>query len=36
MSRSNQEWWPNQLQLDILDDNAQSLGPVGNDLTSTR
>ena len=32
MSRSNQEWWPNQLQLDILDDNAQSLGPVGNDF----
>ena len=32
MSRSNQEWWPNQLQLDILDDNAQNLGPVGDDF----
>ena len=32
MSRSDQDWWPNQLQLDILDDNAQNLGPIEDDF----
>jgi catalase-peroxidase len=28
MSKSNQEWWPNQLNLDILDRNAGNVGPM--------
>ncbi len=29
MSRSNQEWWPNRLNLDILDQNARNADPMG-------
>ncbi|MFB6096499.1 MAG: peroxidase family protein, partial [Haloferacaceae archaeon] len=29
MTWSNQEWWPNLLRLDILDDNARDLDPYG-------
>jgi len=32
MSRSNQEWWPNRLNVDILDQNAREVGPVGEDF----
>ncbi|WP_277553973.1 catalase/peroxidase HPI [Halobaculum limi] len=32
MSRSNQDWWPNQLELDILDQNAQRADPMGDDF----
>ncbi|ELZ90130.1 catalase/hydroperoxidase HPI(I) [Haloferax mucosum ATCC BAA-1512] len=32
MNRSNQDWWPNQLQLDILDQNARQAGPMGEDF----
>ncbi|WP_277540052.1 catalase/peroxidase HPI [Haloarcula laminariae] len=28
MTRSNHEWWPNQLSLDILDQNARDAGPM--------
>jgi catalase-peroxidase len=28
MSKSDQEWWPNQLQLDILDQNGREAGPI--------
>ncbi|WP_324663447.1 catalase/peroxidase HPI [Haloarcula sediminis] len=28
MSKSNHEWWPNQLSLDILDQNARDAGPM--------
>ncbi len=28
MSRSNHEWWPNQLSLDLLDQNARDAGPT--------
>ncbi|WP_135819810.1 catalase/peroxidase HPI [Halostella litorea] len=28
MTKSNQEWWPNQLRLDILDQNAGDVGPM--------
>lgn len=31
MTWSNQDWWPNLLRLDILDDNACDLGPYGDD-----
>jgi catalase-peroxidase len=32
MSKSNQEWWPNQLNLDILDRNAGNVGPMDEDF----
>ncbi|MBX0288306.1 catalase/peroxidase HPI [Halomicroarcula sp. F28] len=32
MSRPSHEWWPNRLQLDILDQNAQNLGPYDEDF----
>ncbi|MFB6299262.1 MAG: catalase/peroxidase HPI [Halobacteriales archaeon] len=32
MTWSNQEWWPNLLRLDILDDNARDLSPYGGDF----
>ncbi|WP_254839530.1 catalase/peroxidase HPI [Natronomonas marina] len=32
MPWSNQEWWPNLLRLDVLDDNAADLGPYGEDF----
>ncbi|PSP57189.1 catalase/peroxidase HPI [Halobacteriales archaeon QH_7_66_36] len=28
MSKSNQEWWPERLSLDILDQNAQDASPI--------
>ena len=32
MTRSNQDWWPNQLNVDILDENARDLGPHDEDF----
>ncbi len=32
MTWSNQEWWPNLLRLDILDDNARDLSPYDEDF----
>jgi catalase-peroxidase len=32
MPWSNQEWWPNLLRLDILDDNTAELDPYGDDF----
>jgi len=32
MTWSNQEWWPNLLRVDILDDNAAALDPYGEDF----
>ena len=32
MSKSDQNWWPEQLQLDILDDNAHNPGPMEDDF----
>jgi len=32
MSKSNQEWWPDSLNVDILDENARGLGPHGGDF----
>jgi len=32
MPRSNQDWWPNQLNLEILDQNAREAGPMGEDF----
>jgi len=32
MTWSNQEWWPNLLRVDILDDNAADLDPYGEDF----
>ncbi|MFA1611687.1 catalase/peroxidase HPI [Halobellus rubicundus] len=32
MTWSNQDWWPNLLRLDILDDNAADLNPYGEDF----
>ncbi|TKR26464.1 catalase/peroxidase HPI [Natronomonas salsuginis] len=29
MAESNQDWWPNQLNLRILDQNARDVGPMG-------
>jgi catalase-peroxidase len=31
MTWSNQEWWPNLLRVDVLDDNARDLSPYGED-----
>jgi len=32
MTWNNQEWWPNMLNVDILDDNAATLDPYGEDF----
>ncbi|NHN41658.1 catalase/peroxidase HPI [Halorubellus sp. JP-L1] len=32
MTRSNQDWWPNQLDLQILDQNARDVGPYDDDF----
>ncbi|QCC49158.1 catalase/peroxidase HPI [Halobellus limi] len=32
MKRSNRDWWPNQLNLEILDQNARDDGPMGEDF----
>ncbi|MFC7249458.1 catalase/peroxidase HPI [Halomicroarcula sp. GCM10025324] len=32
MTRSNQEWWPNQLNLQILDQNARQVDPMGEEF----
>jgi catalase-peroxidase len=32
MTWSNQEWWPNLLRVDVLDDNAAELDPHGEDF----
>jgi len=32
MLGSDQEWWPNQLRLDILDQNARDVDPIGEDF----
>jgi catalase-peroxidase len=32
MSKSNRDWWPNQLNLEILDRNAQNLDPMGEEF----
>ncbi|MBV0900294.1 catalase/peroxidase HPI [Haloarcula salina] len=31
MNRTNQDWWPNQLNLDILDQNTQDISPYDED-----
>ena len=30
--KSNEDWWPNRLNVDLLDRNARSLGPYGDDF----
>ncbi|WP_293032226.1 catalase/peroxidase HPI [Natronococcus sp.] len=32
MTRSNQDWWPNQLNLKILDQNARRAGPMDEEF----
>ena len=32
MNRSNRDWWPELLNLEILDQNARSAGPVDEDF----
>ncbi|WP_435360712.1 catalase/peroxidase HPI [Haloarchaeobius sp. DFWS5] len=32
MKGSNQDWWPNQLNLQILDQNARDVGPMGEEF----
>ncbi|WP_224450257.1 catalase/peroxidase HPI [Haloprofundus salilacus] len=32
MSRSNRDWWPNQLNLKILDQNARQADPMGEEF----
>ncbi|WP_439028715.1 catalase/peroxidase HPI [Haloarchaeobius sp. DT45] len=32
MTGSNQEWWPNKLNLEILDQNATDVGPMDEDF----
>jgi len=32
MSKSNQEWWPNQLNVEILDQNAEQVDPRGEEF----
>jgi len=32
MSKTNQDWWPDRLNLDILDQNARQLDPRGEDF----
>ena len=35
MIRSNKDWWPDQLNLDILDHNAQNVGPMDEEFDYT-
>jgi catalase-peroxidase len=32
MSKRNEDWWPNQLQLDVLDQNARSSNPLDEEF----
>jgi len=32
MTRSNKDWWPDQLNLEILDQNAQNTGPMDEEF----
>ncbi|MFB6179905.1 MAG: catalase/peroxidase HPI [Halorientalis sp.] len=32
MTRSNQDWWPNQLNVDLLDQNARQVDPLGEEF----
>ncbi|WP_251341354.1 catalase/peroxidase HPI [Haloplanus halophilus] len=32
MTKSNQDWWPNLLNLSILDDNVRDVGPLDEDF----
>jgi catalase-peroxidase len=32
MNGSNQDWWPNQLNVDILDQNARQIDPMGEEF----
>jgi catalase-peroxidase len=32
MSRSNRDWWPDQLNLEILDQNARDVGPMDEEF----
>jgi catalase-peroxidase len=32
MSKSNQDWWPNQLRVEILDENARDVGPMDEEF----
>jgi len=32
MSKSNRDWWPDQLNLEILDQHAQQVDPMGEDF----
>jgi len=32
MSKQKQDWWPNQLQLDVLDQNARDSSPMGEEF----
>jgi len=32
MSKTNRDWWPNQLDLDVLDQNAQRVDPMGEEF----
>ncbi|WP_135825445.1 catalase/peroxidase HPI [Halorussus ruber] len=32
MKGSNHDWWPNQLKLDVLDQNASDVSPTGEDF----
>ncbi|WP_224338063.1 catalase/peroxidase HPI [Haloprofundus halobius] len=32
MTKSNQDWWPNRLNLDILDQNARRVGPMDEEF----
>jgi catalase-peroxidase len=31
-SRGNQDWWPDQLNVEILDQNARDVGPMDDDF----
>jgi catalase-peroxidase len=31
-SRGNQDWWPDQLNVEILDQNARDVGPMDEDF----
>jgi catalase-peroxidase len=31
-NRTNRDWWPNRLDLDILDQNARSVGPIDEEF----
>lgn len=32
MRKSNQDWWPNRLSLEILDQNARQSDPMGEEF----